>query len=73
MSQPEAAGAAVEAEGLTRRFGDHVALDRIELGIRPGEAFGLLGANGAGKTTFIRLVTGYLVPSTVTCPADGTR
>ncbi len=71
MSQPEAAGAAVEAEGLTRRFGDHVALDGIELGIRPGEAFGLLGANGAGKTTFIRLVTGYLVPSAGHVTVDG--
>jgi ABC-2 type transport system ATP-binding protein len=56
-------GVAVEARALTRRFGPHVALDGIDLDVAPGEAFGLLGANGAGKTTFLRLVTGYLLPS----------
>lgn len=56
-------GCRVEAERLVRRFGDRVAVDALDLDIRPGESFGLLGANGAGKTTFIRLVTGYLVPT----------
>jgi ABC-2 type transport system ATP-binding protein len=56
-------GAAIEATGLVRRFGERVALDGIDLAIAAGESFGLLGANGAGKTTFIRLVTGYLIPS----------
>jgi ABC-2 type transport system ATP-binding protein len=59
----EPCGVAVEARALTRRFGPHVALDGIDLDVAPGEAFGLLGANGAGKTTFLRLVTGYLLPS----------
>lgn len=59
-SQP---GARVVARGLCRYFGDHTALEDINLEIAPGESFGLLGANGAGKTTFIRMVTGYLVPS----------
>lgn len=53
----------MEARGLSRRFGTHLALDRLDLEIEPGQAFGLLGANGAGKTTFIRLVTGVLLPS----------
>lgn len=64
-------GVAIEAKGLTRRFGPHVALDGLDLRIGPGEAFGLLGANGAGKTTFIRLVTGFLLPSAGTVTVDG--
>jgi ABC-2 type transport system ATP-binding protein len=64
-------GAAIEARALTRRFGDHVALADIDLAIAPGEAFALLGANGAGKTTMIRIVTGYLVPSSGSVRVDG--
>ena len=66
-----AQGAAVLAEGLSRRFGEHQALDSLSLAIEPGESFGLLGANGAGKTTFIRLVTGYLLPTAGTVTVDG--
>jgi len=64
-------GVAVEAHGLTRRFGPQVALDALTLRIAPGESFALLGANGAGKTTFIRLVTGYLLPSAGSVTVDG--
>ena len=64
-------GVGVEARQLSRRFGRHVALDHLDLSIAPGEAFGLLGANGAGKTTFIRLVTGYLLPSSGGVRVDG--
>jgi ABC-2 type transport system ATP-binding protein len=53
----------ITARELTRRFGDHVALDRLSLEIAPRSCFGLLGTNGAGKTTFIRMVTGFLLPS----------
>ncbi len=66
-----AQGARVEARELVRRFGDHLALDRLSLDVQPGETFGLLGANGAGKTTFIRLVTGYLVPTRGEVRVDG--
>lgn len=59
------------ARGLARRFGDHHALANIDLEIEPGESFGLLGANGAGKTTFIRLVTGFLLPSAGKILVDG--
>jgi len=62
---------AIEARGLTRRFGPHVALDALDLQIRARETFGLLGANGAGKTTFIRLVTGFLLPSAGSVWVDG--
>ena len=64
-------GVEVKARGLSRRFGDHLAVDGVTLTIEPGEAFGLLGANGAGKTTFIRLVTGYLLPTAGTLRVDG--
>lgn len=62
---------AIEARGLTRRFGPHVALDAVDLKIQAHETFGLLGANGAGKTTFIRLVTGFLLPSAGSVWVDG--
>jgi ABC-2 type transport system ATP-binding protein len=65
------AGAAVEARELARRFGAHVALAGLDLRVEPGEAFGLLGANGAGKTTFLRLVTGFLLPSAGRVEVDG--
>jgi ABC-2 type transport system ATP-binding protein len=64
-------GSKVEAVELTRRFGSHLAVDRLSLSIEPGESFGLLGANGAGKTTFIRLITGYLLPSAGEVRIDG--
>ncbi len=67
----EPRGAEVEARGLTRRFGAHIALEGLDLRVAPGEAFGLLGANGAGKTTFLRLVTGYLLPSSGEVRVDG--
>jgi ABC-2 type transport system ATP-binding protein len=64
-------GVRVEADALTRRFGDTLALDGVTLTIGPGEAFGLLGANGAGKTTFIRCLTGVLLPSGGDVRVDG--
>lgn len=70
-AESEPRGVRIEAKGLTRRFGRHLALDRLDLTIEPGEAFGLLGANGAGKTTFIRLVTGFLVPTAGFLTVDG--
>jgi ABC-2 type transport system ATP-binding protein len=63
--------ARIEAKGLSRHFGRNVALNDLTLNVEPGETFGLLGANGAGKTTFIRLVTGYLQPSSGSLLVDG--
>ena len=55
--------APIEAHRLTRRFGSFVAVDGIEVTVSAGEVFGLLGANGAGKTTAIRMLCGTLPPS----------
>jgi len=72
MSEPgEETGVGIEARALTRRFGRHVALDGLDLAIPPKQSFGLMGANGAGKTTFIRLVTGFLLPSGGTVTVGG--
>jgi len=53
----------IEAEGLTRRYGDLTAVDRISFAVEEGEIVGMLGPNGAGKTTTIRMITGFLPPS----------
>jgi len=54
---------AIAAEGLTKRFGDLVAVDHIDLRVKEGEVFGFLGPNGAGKTTTIRMLTTLTPPS----------
>jgi ABC-2 type transport system ATP-binding protein len=54
---------AISAVSVSKRYGSITALDRLTLDIRRGEVFGLLGPNGSGKTTFMRLLAGYLLPS----------
>lgn len=54
---------AIEVLDLTRRFGDFTAVDAISVEVRAGEVFGFLGANGAGKTTAIRMLIGLLAPT----------
>jgi ribosome-dependent ATPase len=51
---------AIEAEGLTRRFGNFVAVDHVNFRIAPGEIFGFLGSNGCGKSTTMKMLTGFL-------------
>jgi len=54
---------AIEARGLTLRFGDFTAVDGVNFQIRRGEIFGFLGSNGCGKTTTMKMLTGLLAPS----------
>ena len=56
-------GLAVEASGLTRRFGSLIAVNELQLGVARKSIFGLLGPNGAGKTTTIKMLTTMLAPS----------
>lgn len=61
----------IEAENLSRRFGDNVAVDAVRFQIGHGEIVGLLGHNGAGKTTVMKILTGYLEPSEGMASIDG--
>jgi len=62
-SMPANHGTAIEAIGLTRNFGTFRAADHVSFRVAQGEIFGLLGANGAGKTTVIKMLTGILRPT----------
>ena len=53
----------MEVRGLTRAFGDFVAVDHVSFAVAEGEIFGFLGPNGAGKTTTIKMLTGLLAPT----------
>ncbi|NLH49580.1 MAG: ABC transporter ATP-binding protein [Myxococcales bacterium] len=53
----------IRTEGLTKNYGKLVAVDRLDLDVRPGEVFGFLGPNGAGKTTTIKMLVGMLQPT----------
>lgn len=56
-------GLAVRCDGLVKRYGDVLAVDRLSFVVRRGECFGLLGPNGAGKTTTIEILEGLLAPN----------
>lgn len=58
---------------LTKRYGDLVAVDGLELAVRPGEILGFLGPNGAGKTTSLKMMCGLLAPDAGTVELDGRR
>ncbi len=61
----------IEAIGLTKRFGDITAVDHINARIRDGNVFGLIGTNGAGKSTFLRMAAGILKPDEGQIRIDG--
>ena len=54
---------AIQCEQLTKQFGDFIAVDNITFEVKKGEVFGFLGANGAGKTTAMKMLTGLLKPT----------
>jgi len=61
----------IRADGLTRRYGEITAVDQVSFSIRQGEIVGLLGHNGAGKTTIMKMLTGYLEPSSGSIDING--
>ncbi len=60
---PAAAPVVLSTHDLTKRFGDTLAVDRLNLSVRRGDVFGFLGPNGAGKTTTIRMIVGLIYPT----------
>ena len=66
-----ASQAAVAATGLRKSFGDQVALDGVDLTIGRGKIVGLLGPNGSGKTTMIKILNGLLTPTSGTALIEG--
>jgi ABC-type Fe3+/spermidine/putrescine transport system ATPase subunit len=62
----------LELKGLTRRFGDFVALDNVDLSVQAGEFLTVLGASGSGKTTTLRLIAGFDQPTSGSILMDGT-
>ena len=73
MQQLGKAGPAIAADGLTKRYGDVTAVRDVSLRVHPGEIYGLLGLNGAGKTTMIRMLLGMVRPSAGGVDLFGTR
>jgi len=71
MSNAHPNGAAIVTHGLRKSFGPLVAVDNLDLTVQRGEVFGLLGPNGSGKTTTIRILTGLLAPSGGTAMVAG--
>jgi ABC-2 type transport system ATP-binding protein len=61
----------IETRGLRKSFGDHVVLDGIDMDIAPGTIFALLGSNGAGKTTIVRILTTLLKPDNGAARVNG--
>nr|UUL70775.1 ATPase component of various ABC-type transport systems with duplicated ATPase domain [Vitiosangium cumulatum] len=68
---PSNAELAIEAHGLTRRFGNFTAVDHVTLSIERGEIFGFLGSNGCGKSTTMKMLTGLLPPTEGTAKLFG--
>ena len=62
---------AIDVRGMTRRFGNFVAVDNLSFSVKQGEIFGFLGANGAGKSTTIRMLCGLLKPTSGTALVGG--
>lgn len=61
----------IELQGLSRRYGSRLAVDDVSFRVEPGQIVGFLGPNGAGKTTTLRMVTGYLAPTSGEIRIDG--
>ena len=63
--------ALIEIQGLTKRFGGFTAVDNVSFAVRRGEVLGFLGPNGAGKSTTMRMLAGFMIPTTGTARIQG--
>jgi ABC-2 type transport system ATP-binding protein len=63
----------IEAQGLTKRYGDRLAVDHLSFTVRPGQVTGFLGPNGAGKSTTMRMILGLDAPTSGTVTVNGKR
>jgi ABC-2 type transport system ATP-binding protein len=61
----------IRTHALTKRFGSILAVDHVDLDVRPGDRYGLLGPNGSGKTTVVRLLLGLIFATSGTCEVLG--
>src|SRR5690606_23385097 len=61
----------IEIRNLTKRFSRHTAVDDLSFDVRPGEVLGFLGPNGAGKSTTMKMLTGFLAPTSGTASIHG--
>jgi ABC-2 type transport system ATP-binding protein len=61
----------IEVQALSRRYGSRLAVNEVSFRVEPGEVVGFLGPNGAGKTTTLRMLTGYLAPTSGDIRIDG--
>ncbi|MGV2917587.1 ABC transporter ATP-binding protein [Streptomyces alfalfae] len=70
-SPADPGGLVIETRALTKRYGKHLAVDRLDLGVPEGSVFGFLGPNGSGKTTTIRMLMGLIEPTSGTARVLG--
>ncbi|MHC4824796.1 MAG: ATP-binding cassette domain-containing protein, partial [Planctomycetota bacterium] len=61
----------IRTQKLTKKYGQHLALADLDLAVAPGEILGFLGPNGAGKSTTLRILSGYLPPTSGSCSIAG--
>lgn len=63
----------IETDGITKKFGDTIAINNVSIHVKQGEIYGFLGLNGAGKTTLIRLLLGLIKPDSGSCKLFGKK
>jgi len=71
MSTESTTAGRIEARGLTKRYGEHLALAPLDVELEPGSITGLLGPNGSGKTTLLRMLYGLVRPTSGSASVDG--
>ena len=61
----------IEVKNLTKKYGDHTAVDHLSFQVEEGQIYGFLGPNGAGKSTTMNMITGYIASTEVTVVING--